>query len=202
MDNLRKLEINKLIKEFEFIESDFIFKRETISKWDSEFIKSVDNFLDRYPKIKEGFYNKVENFNIGNVSSQVINNNSLEKEEDIDLELDETIDKDPKLKSLYRKIVKSTHPDKKDDDNLNDIYLKATEAYDNNNILSLFSICDRLSIPYDISDDEGGLIKSEIDKIKNRITFLESTYTWRWLISDDDLVKEQIILSFIKSQVT
>ena len=78
----------------------------------------------------------------------------------------ETIEKNPKLKSLYRVIAKTTHPDKINDDSLKELYLEATKAYENNNLLPIISICDKLKIPYEVDDGEFEFIKEQIEYLK------------------------------------
>jgi hypothetical protein len=109
--------------------------------------------------------------------------------------------KDPKLRSLYRSIAKSTHPDKIKDESLKELYLEATSAYDNNNILPILAICDRLRIPYEVTEEETNLIKSEIQSLKNRVSFLETTFTWQWYNQTDMNIRETVILSYIKAQL-
>jgi len=59
MSKLKQLESKKLIKELEFIESDYNYKNELVSEADSEFIKSLNLFLERHPQLKEIFDRKI-----------------------------------------------------------------------------------------------------------------------------------------------
>ena len=102
---------------------------------------------------------------------------------------------------LYRSIAKSTHPDKLKDESLKELYIEATIAYESGNILPLFTICDKLRIPYDVTEEETDLIKDEIQSIKNRVSFLESTFTWQWYSQTDVNIREAVILSYIKAQL-
>ena len=43
MSKLKRLEVKKLLKELDFIESDFNYKNEIVFESDSEFIKSVND---------------------------------------------------------------------------------------------------------------------------------------------------------------
>jgi hypothetical protein len=45
------------------------------------------------------------------------------------------------------------------------------------------------------------MITGKINNLKNRISFMESTLTWRWYHSDSEKEKEQIVLSYIKMQL-
>ena len=49
MNKLKILEVKKLLKELDYIESDFEYRSEVISEADSEFIQSVNDFLVSHP---------------------------------------------------------------------------------------------------------------------------------------------------------
>lgn len=201
MEHIKKLEINKLVKELDFVKSEYEYKNEVLQGIDKEFIDSVNLFLDKYPQLKQVFDEKILNLDpvIKNVDTSLI-------EELKDSELNnefasEYTEEDSKLRKLYRSIAKSTHPDKLKNESLKELYLEATNAYNSNNILPILSICDKLKIPYEVTDEETNLVRDEISNIKNRVSFLETTYTWQWYINEDDKMRDEIILSYIKSRI-
>ena len=114
MDRIKTLEIKKLFKELDYVQSDFEYRSEIISEADTKFLNTVNCFLDTQPELKELYESKI---------SEIINQNilinsyepPLEQPED-DFEEQEIFidDKSPKVKKLYREIVKITHPDKSD----------------------------------------------------------------------------------------
>ena len=108
---------------------------------------------------------------------------------------------DQKVKKLYREIAKITHPDKIDNRKLNDLYLRATTCYDNNDRPGTYSICDELDIDYEPDESDNQTISNKITDIKGKITFIESTMTWSWYHSDDEKAKEQMILRYIKDRL-
>ena len=59
MNKFKQLEQKKIIKELEYIETDFEFKNEIISEVDSEFINNVNEFLKGRPDLKELFDKKM-----------------------------------------------------------------------------------------------------------------------------------------------
>jgi hypothetical protein len=133
----------------------------------------------------------------------------LEVEEDILVEefineevvFNEVDPKEIKMRKLYRDIAKLTHPDKIASEKLNDLYLKSTKFYKNSDITGIYYICDELGITYEIDDRDNEMITDKINNLKNRISFMESTLTWRWYHSDNEKEKEQIVLSYIKMQL-
>jgi len=53
MSRLKQLEVKKLLKELDFIESDFNYKNEIVFESDINFIKSVNDLLDKHPMLKD-----------------------------------------------------------------------------------------------------------------------------------------------------
>ena len=194
MENFKKLEIIKLIKELDFVESEFQYRSEIIKEIDVEFRRQVENFLEINSELKDVFTKSVNVF----TEAQIPVEPTVYVSEDEEIV---TIEKNPKLKSLYRTIAKATHPDKLKDDSLKEIYLQATKAYENNDLLPIISICDKLKIPFEINDEEFKSIKDKIETLRRRTNFLETTYPWQWYNQDNEQEKSQIVIRFIKSQI-
>lgn len=205
MDKIKQLQIKKLLKELEFVESDYDYKSEAMSIYDAEFMNEVDRFLESRPELKEKYETKVNNDLDEAVKKQVDEAENYDDDMLNDFEEsenDQSVEKSPKLKKLYRDIVKITHPDRIKDKKLNDWYIEATEYYEDNDISGLYFICDELGIEYEIDEDDNQLISSKIDKLKDRIQFMESTYTWMWYSADNVLKREMLIMNYIQMQMT
>jgi len=224
MSKLKRLETKKLLRELEFIESDYDYKNEVISEADGDFLNSVNAFLTSHPELKEMFDKKI-NDKIDQMIKKKeedvkeIERKEMESEmgggsndeesinEDDNIEEGEQDTKDiedvrsPKLKKIYREIVKLTHPDKVKNSKLNDLYIKGTGFYDKNDIAGLYSICNELNIEYEVDDEDNVLISTKISTLKQRIGFMESTYTWKLHFSKDDSEKNNIILTYIRMQL-
>jgi len=209
MSRLKQLEVRKLLKELDFIESDFNYKNEIVFEADSNFIKSVNDLLEKHPMLKD-IINKKNNKRVDLVFSDIIKealeDEILEEEELVEEFINEEVvseinPKEVKMKKLYRDIAKLTHPDKIVSEKLNDLYLKSTKFYKNSDITGIYYICDELGITYEIDDKDNEMISNKINNLKNRITFMESTLTWRWFHSESEKEKEQIVLSYIKMQL-
>jgi hypothetical protein len=209
MSKLKRLEVRKLLKELDFIESDFNYKNEIVFEADSNFIKSVNDLLEKHPMLKD-IINKKNNKRVDLVFSDIIKetleDEILEEEELVEEFINEEVvseinPKEVKMKKLYRDIAKLTHPDKIVSEKLNDLYLKSTKFYKNSDITGIYYICDELGITYEIDDKDNEMISNKINNLKNRITFMESTLTWRWFHSESEKEKEQIVLSYIKMQL-
>lgn len=200
MNRLQFLQTKKLFKELEYMESDFEYRNEIISEADSDFISKVNNFLEEHPKLKEIYDDKIDS----HIQQSILRNTEevieLFEEEVIEQEIFEEV-KLPKVKKLYREIVKLTHPDKVDQKSLNDLYLTATKYYDNNDKIGLYKVCTELDIDYDLDDEDNQIIESKIDDLKRRIEFLESTFTWQWINTDGDKEKLEMMIQFIRMRL-
>ena len=200
MNRLQYLQTKKLFKELEYMESDFEYRNEIISEADSEFITKINNFLEEHPQLKEIYDEKIDTHiqqNILKNTEEVIE--LFEEEEVVEQEIIET--KLPKVKKLYREIVKLTHPDKVDQKGLNDLYLVATKYYDNNDKIGLYKVCTELDIDYDLDDEDNQIIESKINDLKRRIEFLESTFTWQWINTTGEKEKLEMMIQFIRMRL-
>lgn len=198
--NLRKIELEKTIKEIEWLGYDIDYHTELLNEVDKDFIKMVESILDRYPKLKEIYLQKEKESFIereNQLQESVVNI----QDEIIDNEIptiNEAMEVDKDIKDIYRKIVKLTHPDKVNNKKLNSFYKEATEAYNTFDKVSLYLICINLDIEFKTDIEE---LKSNINSLRERIMFMESTYSWKWNQLTDKKQKEELALSFIKSKL-
>lgn len=209
MDKIRQLEVKKLIKELNFVESDYTYKNEMVNEIESLFINSVNDFLENHKELKEIFNRKV-NSKIDDIFREKLE--SIKEVENEDVELEEVYEENSrdeivvdvkvkKIRSLYREIAKATHPDRTKNKKLNEMYLRATKCYDSLDIPGTYSICEELDIVYDIDDEDFDLISKKIENLKQVINFMESTLTWKWYSSKDENEKTRIIINYIKSRL-
>ena len=84
---------------------------------------------------------------------------------------------------------------------MNELYLKATEYYEEDNKIGIYAVCNELNISYEISDDDINLIYDQIKKYEQKIGFIESTYTWKWYNCNDLVEKDQIMVNYIKMRI-
>ncbi len=200
MNRLQFLQNKKLFKELEYMESDFEYRNEIISEADSDFISQVNIFLDQHPDLKKIYDEKIDNHiqqNIIKNTEDVIELFNNDMEEIIIYE--ET--KLPKVKKLYREIVKLTHPDKVDKKSLNDLYLIATKYYDNNDQIGIYKVCSELDIDYELEEEDNYIIESKIEDLKRKIKFLESTFTWQWINTKEDKEKTEMLINYIRMRL-
>jgi hypothetical protein len=191
MNQLKYLEFQRLMKELQFVESDYLYQSEIIKISDTEFLKSVDNLLCQFPELKEIYYKKQEEL-FQNINEQQVQNVEIEPHPKEEV---------PELKRLYRDIAKTTHPDKIKNHKLNELYLEATEAYEQNDIVTLYKVCSELNIDFDLPDDFILKIREKIDSFKERVSFLENTYTFKWIKTESINDKNKIVVEYIRSRM-
>lgn len=198
MASLTELELKRMLKELDFYESDYEYKNEIVMQAEMDFIKKVNDFLVQNPELKTIFDEKIQKRLEDNIKKK------SEEEELNDFEVEEKEEAkfiSPKMKKLYREIVKKTHPDKIRDKKLNEVYIKASKYYNDADLLSIYKICSDLHIYYEVDIEDNEYVKEKIVSVKDKINFIQATYTWKWHFTESDTDKNSIILEYIKGQI-
>ena len=205
MNKLHQLEVRRLLKELDYVKSDFEYKNEIVFEADNSFMRSLNEFLERNVVLKELFDKKI-NRKLDEMIRERSAENVIEsipevlEEESTEITIVEKV-VDEKLRKIYRNIAKKTHPDKISDVRLNDIYIMASKMYDANDIMGIYTICDQLGIPYELSIEDSETLKSQISIMKERVGFMESTFTWKWYHTEDENERGHILIEYIKSKI-
>jgi hypothetical protein len=190
MNNLQFWENQRLIKELQFVESDFYYLEEMIKSANPLFLKSIDDMMNSIPEVKDILKPKSNQ-----QQEEVIEDFTQNKDEQIDIKRVET---DSNIKNLYRQIVKKTHPDKVS--NLESIYIEATKAYETHDISTILQISWDLEIPFEMTDEYRNEIIDKINDLKSKREFLENSLTYKWLKADDRS-KQLIIVEYLKNKM-
>lgn len=213
MKKVKNLEFKRLLKELDFIETDYEYRTEIVSEADSEFMSSINEFLSNNKELKEiydkvitdkvdkSIKDKIDSIDKEELNKEIEQETEKELEQEEDLEKIQKENKSAEIKRIYREIVKMTHADKVNDKRLNDIYIKSTELYNNNDKIGLYKICDELGIDYKLDENDTDIIEDKITDLKKKISFLESTFTWKWLNTKDEKLRDKIILDFISMRI-
>jgi hypothetical protein len=177
--------------------------------------EDLDNCNDKFSKYKEDFYKEfpeeyqrmLDHQNKQNNNSETDEDNDIENtdeedteeessEEDTEEQREEETNKIPKkeLRKLFRRISKITHPDKVDSEFLTDNFKKAADAYEKDDISTLFMIASVLNI--DVSDIDLGEVSSgltdSISSHKLNIMMIKSSLAWRWAQASTEEEREEI----------
>lgn len=175
-DKIKKLQIQKVIQEYNLLITDYELKNNMVEEYREEFLK--ETFTE----------DKTDNQNTDNTP----------KKEEVKIKSEE-ISKETKdkIKKIYREIVKQTHPDKVDSEVLNNYYLDATRAYELNDVLELYIICEKLDIDVKISELELELFDKLIEIKRNEIKRIEDSFIWVWINAKTEEQKQEIVDRFI-----
>ena len=192
-----QLKLLSLLKELEYHESLLLYKEELSNTLDNEFITEVNVFLESNKKLKELYSKKEEEWN--NYQLSKIEDIYRDRKDDIIEDDDSIIEpKGTDIKSIYRTIVKQTHPDIVKNDLLNNYYIESTRYYDNLDINSLLILCLKLNIEFNYELLDTDTLYKGIETSKSKIKFLESTYSWKWKDTDK---KEEVILDYVTKKI-
>lgn len=187
-DKLKKLEIKKLLQEYNFLLLDDEYKKEVISDNRPGFLEKVQKLktelgINQIPEIKEDKNEEVKE--------------DLPKKPKLDPNTISKVTKD-KIKKFYREIVKKTHPDKTNSEELINLYMKATIAADDYNLFELFIICIELNIDIDIDLEDKDTLTVLIEMKKNELKSIESSFIWLYHTSKTEEEKNKLVELFVK----
>jgi hypothetical protein len=107
------------------------------------------------------------------------------------------------VKDLYKKIVSQTHPDKllnalkEEKEHKHSLFLAATKAAEEDNLYELQQIALELGIDLgDFDESQIEIYEKEIEKIKNKINHVKSTFAWVWFDADSEESKDKIMENY------
>lgn len=178
-NRLKKLEIKKLLKEYNYLMTDDEFKKEIVDEYKLAFLEKAGEIRKDIPTTPP------------QMSPQP------EQEDKIDLNIVSDSTK-KKVKKIYREIVKITHPDKINSDMYLDVYVKATKAADEYNIFDLFTICVELNIEIELDFEDIDVLNFLIQSKKNEIKKIESSFIWLWINAQNEEEKDKVVNMFVQ----
>lgn len=214
-DKVEKLEIKKLIQEYNFLLIDDEYKKEIISENKIEFLEKIQNLKKNLGLIYD-YEEEADDKQNENSTKEETNEKSVKEGEENDLNEKKTeegnelqkkpkIDPDTigqstkdKIKKLYREIVKKTHPDRTDSEKLIDFYLKATIATDEYNLFELFIICIELGIDIDIDKEDREVLVKLVNLKKNELRNIELSFIWMYANSKTEEEKNKLVELFVQ----
>ena len=101
-------------------------------------------------------------------------------------------------KSLFRKIVLKTHPDKNEKKS-SDLYLEATEAKKENNLQKLLDVGKKLNLNLtEISRDQLDILESNISQLQEKIHNIKNSYAWVWFHGSQSR-RHEVVYAFLSS---
>jgi|SaaInl74LU_5_DNA_1037368.scaffolds.fasta_scaffold07622_2 hypothetical protein len=123
-----------------------------------------------------------------------INNASEEGKQLIDAISDEVKPKNKSklAKELYRNISRKTHPDVTKDEDMNNIFSEAADAYEELNLMELIMLSDKLGIDIssEIDDKDLQMVQTNCEQVQVEIDTIKSTLTWQWCTTPEENKEE------------
>ena len=108
---------------------------------------------------------------------------------------------DPEVKKMFKKIASQCHPDKLQDmedgwekKKKQQLYAKARQALENNDVLSMSDVANDLDIETpEITKAQLKNAEKKIISIKKELHQIESTLVWHWFFCEESEQKENIL---------
>ena len=113
MSKLKLLEVQRLLKELQFVESDYLFQSEILKQSEHQFLTSVHSILDTYPDLKIIWDERSRRDQTLKSDVSLIDDTEIITKPAIE----------PEVKKIYRDILKTTHPDRIKNPKINELYL-------------------------------------------------------------------------------
>jgi hypothetical protein len=127
------------------------------------------------------------------ISSDVPNEEDIHIEPELTDEELKSHNQSKGMKTLYRKIIEKTHPDKIGNEDHREEFQQATEAYKDNNAAELINIADDLGLETPELDEETiEGYKKGIDIVSNKVKHTTDTFSWVWGEADTEEKKQQL----------
>ena len=128
--------------------------------------------------------------------------NNMDLEESIEYnDTPDSIPKNKDLKTLYRKIITKTHPDKIGSEKYSNLFNSAARAYEENNLAKLLEIAGVLNIELlELSSDSLLLLKENIKSLSSKINNLKQSVSWAWHLAKTEEQKQKIVTFVINSR--
>ena len=102
-----------------------------------------------------------------------------------------------KIKKIYKEISKICHPDKTNIIELNELYIQAKLLYEKNDLLGLIKISNKLSLNFEIEDDDVIVLRRSLKDKKEKLMKIEGTFLWLWANANTDEEKEAVIKMYV-----
>ena len=95
------------------------------------------------------------------------------------------------LKKLYRSIAQKTHPDKVQDEGLNEIFKQAAEAVEEENWMLLVELAGELRLDIEfLSDETLEIVERSIERNQKEIAGIKNSFSYIWSQQRDDRSRE------------
>jgi hypothetical protein len=200
---MKKIEKDLILKDLDYINNEYEIKTQKINSIMSLFMdeepeitkKAVDESVKKAEEAAEKAQEEDNKKQTENPLEEPTEEPIIEETENDNI----TVDLPPDIKSLYRKIVMMTHPDKnKNIRNLelySDFYRRVIKAKDENDKAEIIYIAYKLKLPevYDVEDEHFGSVRKKIKEKEMSSTNLNYNSFWIWYHTDNQQLKRLMV---------
>jgi hypothetical protein len=193
-DHKDKLKHHKLLLELKFLYVDLEYHKTVLDDAGRDFQKELTKKFENDSELNISAQPQASE------ASEVQKAPSEEKSDIISVEKG-SMDKD--VSDLYKKIVKVTHPDKlvslskEEKGYKRGLFLKASEAAEENKLFALQQIAMDLGIDIGtLSDEQVKILEQESKKLKQEIKQMTGSFAWVWYNEESEEVKDHLITKY------
>lgn len=200
---MKKIEKDLILKDLDYINNEYDIKSQKLTSIMSLFMdeepevtgKAADEMVKDAEKKAENIRNEEE-------KKEQSENSEEQREEEIVRELESeniTVDLPLDIKSLYRKVVMMTHPDKnknsKNSELYSDLYRRVIKAKDDNDKAEIIYIAYKLKISevYDVDDEHFGAVKRKIKEKETSSLNMNYNSFWIWYHTTNPQLKRMMV---------
>ena len=191
---MSKIKLKKLSLQFSYLK----LEKEEVEEVCSDSEKGIKEFLKtKYPEHYDSFFG---------VPPKAVNQSPPKETAPIEevseeQEIEPAIPKNGDTRKLYRKIVEKTHPDKVGNDSQADVFLKASEAYENQDIATLLEIAASFNIELtSLHPETLALFENNIKTISDEIITKKGSVAWAWSQATTDEEKDKLLQIILKNK--
>ena len=191
---MSKIKLKKLSLQFSYLK----LEKEEVEEVCSDSEKGIKEFLKtKYPEHYDSFFG---------VPPKAVNQTPPKETAPIEevseeQEIEPAIPKNGDTRKLYRKIVEKTHPDKVGNDSQADVFLKASEAYENQDIATLLEIAASFNIELtSLHPETLALFENNIKTISDEIITKKGSVAWAWSQATTDEEKDKLLQIILKNK--
>lgn len=185
--HIDKLRLKKLMAEHTYYTSEIEYKKEITREAETDFTKAINSRFKENPDLMKTMDAAIEE------SKKTI---AIENAKD---GLSEKIPASEFEKKVFREISKVAHPDKLDEEDatLTDMYIEASNAYTNHDIITLYKMAVQMNIDIDINTEVIDQIKTQIENMKKESSFFEQNLAYQWSNAKNEEERVAIVNYYI-----
>lgn len=184
-DEIKRMKFNKFASELKYLEDELGFINKVLEKVSLEFNSNFHSHMKEIGKY-DLLATKKEEPKLNRAQRRAAKKASKTTQD------------------IFKKIAKQIHPDKNigleaaQQEEMNNWFLKASEAKEQDNMLKLFSIAKDLKIEVgELSPEHLSIFEKEVSEMRTKINMSQKSWVYMWA-SSEGAMKEEIIKGYAR----